>query len=203
MHHWQRFGGGAHNKIREEEISRGVGSSELRTWRGVTSFTGKLSFCGPPDWSVQGLCLRLADGHTNAILPQRTLIQTGLCIGEKMCFLWLRNLTFSHLDYGINHKPKVWTTSRELRMKRHRQVRRCRHKRLLQEIFLSFPPSKIMVDYFNIFISFSEDLESNICPKVVQSETFRRLAEPLQEHHRTANADRDYILLHVRQLTIN
>jgi hypothetical protein len=135
-------------------------------WRGQ-SFTGQLSFYGPPNWSVQRLYLCLADGHINVILPQRTLIYMGLCTGEKTWFIWPRNLTFKHLDYRINHKPKVWEASREVKIKCHKQVRRCRHKWLLQEIILSFLPPKIMVNYFNILISFSEGLQSNICPKVV------------------------------------
>lgn len=105
-----------------------------------------------------------------------------------MCFLWTGDLIFKHLDYRINHKTKVWDTSRELRIKCQKQERRCRHKWLLQEIILSFPPSKIMVEYFNILISFSKGLESNICPKVVLSEIFHRLTQPLRANHGTMTA---------------
>jgi len=114
-----------------------------------------------------------------------------------MCFLWPTNLTFKNLDYRINHKPKVCYTYRELRIKCQKAELMCRHQWLMQEIILSFPPSKIIVEYFNIFITISEGLEPNICPKAVLSDTLCRLTQLLQTNHWTVNADHDCILLHV------
>jgi hypothetical protein len=97
-----------------------------------------------------------------------------------MYFLRTRNFIFKYLDDKINYKPEIYGTSRELRIKCQKQERRCRHKLLLPEIILSFPLPKIMVEYFNILVSFSEGLESNTFPEVVLSEVFCRLTQPLQ-----------------------